>query len=442
MVQTPDRLPLFPETITIQDDSLKIGGQDLTALAERYSTPLYVYDRATMDEAARLYKVALKAHYPAAASITYAGKAFFCKAIAEWAGQQGFHVDCTGEGEISIAVAGRLPPASIIAHGVNKSQADLEAAARYAGTIVVDNLSELRRVANLPRRSKPGANREAAPTIWLRLQPGAAVQTHHAHTQTGQTDSKFGMTTDEMREAARVAKAGGIVVSGIHFHQGSNFRDTAPLVRAIELALRLAKEIGLPESWHFCPGGGWGAAYHEDELPQPDIDEYVQVIAREVVKRCRLSSLALPTLHLEPGRSLVARAGVALYRVGAVKRRKQRTWLLVDGGMADNPRHALYGARYSCLPTKGLGREMTDTVSIAGPFCESGDVLIEDLPLPRIEEGEVLAIPVSGAYHLSMASNYNGARRPAAVWIEKGRSRLILRRETIEDLADHQLSIM
>lgn len=138
----------------------------------------------------------------------------------------------------------------------------------------------------------------------------------------------------------------------------------------------------------------------------------------------------------------MARAGVALYRVGAIKRRKQRTWLLVDGGMADNPRPALYGARYSCLPVKGLGREMTDSVSIAGPYCESGDVLIEELPLPRIEEGELLAVPMSGAYHLSMASNYNGASRPAAVWLESGKTRLILRRETAEELTDRQLSIL
>ena len=442
MVHKPDRLQLFPDTTTIQNDSLNIGGQDLTALVERYGTPLYVYDRLTMDEAARRYRAALKTHYPAAASITYAGKAFLCKAIAEWAGQQGFQVDCTGEGEIAIAVAGRLPPSGIVAHGVNKSPADLEAAAQHAGTIVVDNLSELRELPNVLRGQGQGRSGRAAPLVWLRLQPGAAVQTHHAHTQTGQTDSKFGMTAGEMLEAAELARSAGIPVNGIHFHQGSNFRDTSPLMKAIELALRLAKEMRLPEAWHFCPGGGWGAAYHEDELPQPDIAKYVGVIAREVTKRCRLSGLPLPTLHVEPGRSLVARAGVAVYRVGAVKRRKQRTWLLVDGGMADNPRHALYGARYSCLPVKGLGRDMTETVSIAGPFCESGDVLIEDLLLPRIEEGELLAVPVSGAYQLSMASNYNGARRPAAVWIERGRSRLILRRETTEDLSHRQLSIM
>jgi diaminopimelate decarboxylase len=441
MFQKPERLQLFPDTTTFQNDSLVIAGHEVTALAQQHGTPLYIYDRQTMDEAARRYKAALKAHYPAASCVTYAGKAFLCRAMAEWAGQQGFLLDCTGEGEIAIAMAARLAPANILAHGVNKSGTDLQAAAQHAGVIVVDNLSELQRVADLLKKSHQQRG-GATPQVWLRLQPGAAVETHHAHTQTGQTDSKFGMHPGEILEAAEYARKAGQPIHGIHFHQGSNFRDTGPLISAIELGLRLAKEMRLPDSWHFCPGGGWGAAYHEDELPQPDIDQYVRVIAREVTRRCRAAHLPLPTLHLEPGRSLVARAGVAVYRVGVVKRRKHRTWLLVDGGMADNPRHALYGARYSCLPAKGLARLMTDTVSIAGPYCESGDVLIDDLVMPPIEEGELLVVPVSGAYQLSMASNYNGARRPAAVWLERGRSRLIMRRETSEDLSARQLSIL
>ena len=441
MLQKPERLPLFPDSTTIQNDSLLIAGQEIGALAQRHGTPLYIYDRQTMDAAAKRYKAALKAHYPAASSITYAGKAFLCRAVAEWAGQQGFAVDCTGEGELAIAVAAGLAPKSILAHGVNKSRADLDAAAQHAGVIVVDNLSELRQIPALLGKPRRGPQ-APPPLIWLRLQPGAAVETHHAHTRTGQVDSKFGMTPAELTEAAEYARSAELRISGLHFHQGSNFRDPAPLLPAIELGLRLAKEMRLPEGWHFCPGGGWGVAYHEDELPHPDIDLYVKVVAREVTRRCRLLKLPLPTLHLEPGRSLIGRAGVAVYRVGAVKRRKQRTWLLVDGGMADNPRHALYGARYSGLPAKGLGRSMTETAAIAGPYCESGDVLIDGLAMPPIDEGELLVVPVSGAYQLSMASNYNGARRPPAVWLEGGRSRLIVRRETSEELAQRQLSIL
>ena len=273
-----------------------------------------------------------------------------------------------------------------------------------------------------------------SPILWLRLQPGIAVATHHAHTQTGQHDSKFGMTRDEIIEAAAFCKQNNLPLNGIHFHLGSNFRNPEPLIPAIDLALDLSKQISFDDQWHLCPGGGWSVAYHEDELPQPEIEDYVRGVAEAVVEGCKARGLSLPHLHLEPGRSLIARAGVAIYRVGATKRRGKRIWLLTDGGMADNPRHALYGARYSCLTVAGLSREMNEEVSIAGPYCESGDVILEDLLMPQIEEGELIAIPVSGAYHLSMSSNYNGARRPAVLWLEAGHVKEIVRRETVDDL--------
>jgi diaminopimelate decarboxylase len=280
-------------------------------------------------------------------------------------------------------------------------------------------------------------------SVWLRLLPGVAVTTHHAHTQTGQHGSKFGMTREEILQACQISKSADHPIAksikGIHFHLGSNFRDPEPLLPAIDIALDLAKEIGFDNEWHFCPGGGWGVAYHEDELPAPSIENYVRGIAEAVVEGCQARGLELPHLHLEPGRSLVARAGVVIYRVGAVKRRGERTWLLIDGGLADNPRHALYGARYSCLPVSGVGRRMSERVSIGGPYCESGDVVIEDLPMPEVAEGELLAIPMAGAYHMSMSSNYNGARRPAVLWLEPGNARVIVQRETIQDLLKNQL---
>ncbi len=437
-----DRLSLFPETTKIKDDALQIGGHDLTALAEKYGTPLYVYDRSTLDAAAARYKHALRAYYPAAASITYAGKAFLCRAIAQWSRQERLWLDCTGEAEIATAVAAGVQSDSIIVHGCGKSAADLRSALQHAGTIVVDNLGELRSLAALASAHGPNSVQAAPiPRLWLRLQPGVEVDTHHAYTRTGQWGSKFGMTPDEFIEAVQLARSRGLPVVGLHFHLGSNFRETAPLISAIELALDLVGEAGFPEAWHFSPGGGWGVAYHEDELPQPDIEAYVQAIGRAVVRRCRLSRLPLPELHLEPGRSLIARAGVAIYCIGAIKKRSDRTWLLIDGGMADNPRHALYGAKYSCLPVRGLQRPMNEQVSIGGPHCESGDVLLEDLRMPELEEGELIAVPVSGAYHLSMSSNYNGARRPAVVWLEKDKVRLIVRRETLDDLLHRDLSI-
>ena len=428
------RLELFPISTKIENDSLTIAGHNLASLADRYLTPLYIYDRATLDFFAKSYTDTLSAHYPAPSHITYAGKAFLCKAIAQWTQEHDFFVDCTGQGEIGIAVAAGVPREHILVHGVNKSIDDLRSAIEHAGTIVVDNLTELKRVASLKLQV------EGQISLWLRLLPGVAVSTHHAHTQTGQHDSKFGMTREEILEAANYCKEHELPLTGIHFHQGSNFRDPEPLIPAIDMALDLAKEIGVSGEWHFCPGGGWGVAYHEDELPNPSIESYVRGIAESVIEGCQSRGLNLPHLHLEPGRSLIAQVGVAIYRVGAVKRRGDKTWLLTDGGMADNPRFALYGARYSSLPVSGVSRERSERVSVAGPFCESGDVVIENLPMPKIEEGELIAIPVAGAYHLSMSSNYNGARRPAALMLEEGNAKLILRRETIEDLLQRDLA--
>ncbi len=423
------RIDLFPITTKIKNERLSIAGHDLTHLAEQYGTPLYLYDRAMLDAATLEYKSALASYYSAAASITYAGKAFLCLALAQWTQPHSLTIDCTGEGEISIAVAAGVPREKILVHGVNKSHADLKSAIKNAATIVVDNLSELHRIKDLfTTTSSP------FPDLWLRLLPGVTVTTHHAHTQTGHHESKFGMTREELLNAANFCKENNLPLKGIHFHQGSNFRDPEPLIPAIEMALDLAKEIGFSDAWHFCPGGGWGVAYHEDELPQPSVESYVRGISEAVIEGCTLRGLDLPHLHLEPGRSLVARAGVAMYRVGAVKKRGDKTWLLTDGGMADNPRFALYGARYSCLTVSSPSGERGERVSIAGPYCESGDIVIEDLLMPNVKEGDLIAIPVAGAYHLSMSSNYNGARKPAVLMLEVGRVTQMLRRETVADL--------
>jgi diaminopimelate decarboxylase len=435
-IRLTDRLHLFPDSTRIQDDSLFIAGQSLASLAADHGTPLYIYDRITLDNSVKSYTDALSAHYPSPAHITYAGKAFLCKSIAEWTQIHDLFVDCTGEGEIGIAVAADVPRENILVHGVNKSVVDLKSALECAGTIVVDNLTELKRIQLQITNYREASQPDKSPVfiLWLRLLPGVAVHTHHAHTQTGQHDSKFGMTREEILEAAKFCKENDLPLRGIHFHQGSNFRDPEPLIPAIDMALDLAKEIGFTGEWHFCPGGGWGVAYHEDELPNPSVESYVRGISESVIEGCQARGLELPQLHLEPGRSLIARAGVAIYRVGAVKRRGEKTWLLTDGGMADNPRFALYGARYSCLTVAGVGREGRGKVSIAGPFCESGDIVIENLAMPDVEEDELIAIPVAGAYHLSMSSNYNGARRPAVLMLEEGQAKLMIKRETVKDL--------
>ncbi len=426
-----DRLKLFPVSTEIKADQLMIGGCDVQSLAEQHGTPLYIYDHADLDRTASLYRRLLSESWPGAWSVTYAGKAFMNTAIAQWAAEQGFTVDCTGAGEIGVAVRAGLGKENILVHGVNKSAEDLKAALRHAGTIVVDNLSELKKLVKL-------SGEGPLPDLWLRFQPGLAVQTHHAATQTGHEGSKFGMSDLQIMEAAAFCREHGLPLKGIHFHQGSQFRDPAPLKPAIEKALDLAQEIGFSGDWHFSPGGGWGVAYHESELPQPEVAEYIQAVTGWARESCQQRNIELPHLHLEPGRSLVARAGVAVYRVGTVKQAGSHTWVLVDGGLADNPRKALYGAQYSCLTVTKVTGSPTQKVSIAGPFCESGDVLIDEIMLRPIEEGELIAIPVSGAYHISMASNYNGARRPQVLLVENGTARPLVLSETFDDLVRRQ----
>jgi diaminopimelate decarboxylase len=434
------RLPLFPQAtglvVTGSAVHLQVAGCDLVELAEQYGTPLYVYDRATLDASLRTYQEALQRHYPAQSGITYAGKAFLCLAMAQWVYANQLQLDCTGAGEIRVAAKAQLPRQQIVVHGVNKSNQDLRAAYESAGVVVVDNLDELGLFCHLASQ-QPGP----APDVWLRYRPGLAVDTH-AYTQTGQHDSKFGMDEEEIRQAVQVCQQARLPLSGLHFHQGSQFRDPRPLAPAIQSALDLLFDLEANTGWYpkvLCPGGGWGVAYHEVDLPQPSIDSYVAFLAEQVIGGCAQRNLPLPRLQLEPGRSLVARAGVAIYRAGAVKTTSGRRWLLLDGGLADNPRPALYGTRYSALPLIDPERPSASPTWLAGPYCESGDVLISALGLPDMQAGEWIAVPMSGAYQISMASNYNGACRPAVLWLENGGEKLILRRETPDDLLQRDL---
>jgi diaminopimelate decarboxylase len=436
----PARLSLFPVTAQVERrqerEILTVGGCDLGSLVATHGTPLYLYDQATLDEAESGYRRALSRHYPGASGVTYAGKAFLCLAMAQWVQRRGLWLDCTGAGEIHIAAAGGVQRENIVVHGVNKSPADLAAAVAQAGTIVVDNLAELERLAAM---TKPEGSR--TPNLWLRVRPGLAVQTH-AYTQTGQEDSKFGMGLTEVGQAVAMCQRYGLPLTGLHFHLGSDFHDPAPVGQALDVVVDLMARLQAELGWSpgvVCPGGGWSIAYHEDDLPQPSVEGYVAFVAGRLAGGCKERGLALPRLQLEPGRSLVARAGVAVYRVGSVKQTAKRRWVLLDGGLADNLRPALYGARYSALPVWDPNRPAQGPAWLAGPYCESSDVLIEALPLPDVQPGELIALPASGAYHLSMSSNYNGACRPAVVWLLDGTARLIQEREETGNLIRRDL---
>ena len=434
------RLQLFPISATLEpageQAALHIAGLSLKELARQYGTPLYLYDQATLDVNLQAYRDALQASYPGEHGLTYAGKAFLCTAMAQWAAQRGLLVDCTGVGEIAIALAAGLAPASILVHGVNKSPQDLHAAVEYASIIVVDNPEELSQLLDIVRRSTR-LSPHPFPELWLRLRPGVAVETH-AYTQTGQHESKFGVPPEEALEMVRTCQENALPLRGLHFHLGSQFRDPAPLQSALQVILDFAVQCREQTGWLprvICAGGGWGTPYHEADLPFPPIQDYVQVIAHALSEGCQQRNLPLPRLHLEPGRSLVARAGVALYRVGAVKTTPSRRWIIIDGGMADNPRPALYGTRYTALPVCNPDEPERGPAWLAGPYCESGDVLIEALPMPEVKPGDLIAVPVSGAYQLSMASNYNGALRPAVLWLNHSGAHLIQARETPDHLA-------
>ena len=431
------RLELFPDTVQVEQtpdgSRLFVGGFDLEQLVGMYGTPLYVYDAATIANAVHAYRQALADFYPGGSALTYAGKAYLCTYLAGWLAAQDVHIDCTGVGEFAAVARAGVPRAKVVAHGVNKSANDLKSALVYAGVIVVDQLAELERLTDLIDDQQ-----RAEIQVWLRYRPGKVVATH-AHIQTGQADAKFGMSRAEVEAAAQICRSAGLNLRGLHFHLGSHFRDLQPVREALQGALELLASLGGDADWILCPGGGLGVPYHEADPPVPSIREYVQQVAEWVVGACAASGQPLPRLHLEPGRSLVARAGLALYRVESVKQAASRRWLLVDGGIADNPRPALYGVRYSALPVRAPERPWSGPVWIGGPYCESGDVLIETLPMADIQPGELLAVPVSGAYQLSMASNYNGACRPAVVWLQEGGNRLIQRRETAEDLLRRDL---
>ncbi len=441
---THTRLKLFPITTQIITTNgiseLTIAGQSLSQLADRYGTPFYLYYQATLDYNLSTYQHSLSKYYPGDHQITYAGKAFLCLAMAQWVERHGACLDCSSAGELYIASQAGLPRERIISHGVNKSDVDLLAAIQYAGILVVDNLNELQRlIQHSQQRVEPG--QVPFPKIWLRLRPGISVPSH-SHVQTGQVDSKFGLSPQEFLQAVQSCLTHGLPLDGLHFHLGSQLHSPEPINSAMEIALDLIKGCQNQTGWLpavFCPGGGCGVPYHEADLPYMPLENFIQSIVEKLISGCQARQLPNIRLQLEPGRSLVARAGVAVYRIGSVKHTGSRSYLLVDGGLADNPRPALYQARYSALAVRQPLRPAVNPAWVAGPYCESGDILLTDLPMPELLPGELIAVPTSGAYQLSMSSNYNGATRPATIWLKDKQDYLIQSRETAADLLRRDL---
>jgi diaminopimelate decarboxylase len=438
--QTPPHAHLWPDSAVVDaDNHLLLAGLDAAALAREFGTPLYVYDEATIRAQCRAFRAAFAARWPSSA-VAYAGKAYLSPALCRILLEEQMELDAVSLGEIEAARAGGYPAESIHLHGNFKPDAELAAALDLGiGRIVVDSLDELARVETLARaRGKSAA-------IWLRLCPDVPTETH-VYTQTGQADSKFGLDVagGAAREAALHAHASPwLDLMGLHAHAGSHLLDVRPVARVVEFlgafAAHLRDAIGA-QVRELSPGGGVGVA-HLPEEHAPSILDYAAVVTNalaETVRRHRLEPLRV---IVEPGRAIVARAGVALYTTGPRKAVPGgTTFLAVDGGMGDNPRPALYGARYWAALVEQMTAPPDETVRIVGRYCESGDVLVEDVALPGALPGAILAIPVSGAYHLPMASNYNLLARPAVVFVRDGQARLVRRRETLDDLLRLEVS--
>ncbi len=372
--------------------------------------------------------------------MAYAGKAHLCLALARLLAEEQLGLDVVSGGELYLARQAGFLLASVHFHGNNKSAAELEMALDWGvGRIVVDNAHELGLLERLA-----GERGQRVP-VWLRLSPDIDLHTH-VYRKTGLADSKFGfpLASDDAERAVQAALSSPhLELVGLHTHLGSQAFETEPFAAAAEALLTFAVEMGRKYGFRLqelSPGGGWGVPYHESD-PLTPLEDYVRAVAQAVAERCARHGLPLPCLVLEPGRSIVGPAGVALYTVGARKTIPGvRTYVSVDGGMADNVRPALYGVRYTALAATRAHRPAEEVVTVVGKFCESGDWLIRDIPLPKLEPGEFLAVPVAGAYHLPMASNYNLAPRPAVVWVKDGHARLVQRRETYEDLVARDFS--
>ena len=435
----PDRAgfplaPVFPPSARVDAGGhLVVSGCNVPALTAEYGTPLYIFDEQAIRAACHAYLEEFGSRLPAT-RVLYAAKAYLCPALAALLAAEGMGMDIVSGGELAVARAGGFPPQRMAFHGNNKGRAELEEAlAAGVGRVVVDNFDELH---GLDAIAQAHGRRQA---VMLRVTPGVDARTHEK-TTTGLLDSKFGFPLQSGAAAEAVEQAlaaPGLDLTGFHMHLGSPIYGMEPYALGIAVLAQFAAGIRQRHgfTWReFSPGGGFAVGYTVDRLP-PSVAEYAQAIADALRAACRVEELPLPEVHVEPGRSIVARAGVAVYTVGSRKEIPGvRTYVAVDGGMADNVRPALYGAAYEAVVANRMRAPAEERVTIAGKFCESGDLLIKDARLPRLMSGDLLAVGASGAYTLAMESNYNLAQRPAVVFVRDGQARLVRRRQTYVDL--------
>ena len=428
-----DNKALFPFTADVDArDRLTIGGCDTVELAAEFGTPLLVFDEVTLRGMCREFVNSFGSRY-ANSQALYASKAFVNAGIARLVQEEGLGLDVVSGGELAVAVAAGVDLSRVYFHGNNKTPDELEYALEVGcGRIVVDSFYELRLLDDLARE------RGVTQDILLRLSPSVDPHTHAA-TTTGILDSKFGFsieTGDSTLAIRQAIAASNLDLLGLHFHLGSPIFELEPYELAIDTVLDYLapfKDEGL-DMREFSPGGGFAIGYVRDQLP-PEIAEYAETITSAFERGCERHGFGEPALLIEPGRSIVGRAGVALYTVGAIKDIPTvRKYVSLDGGMGDNIRPALYGSEYEAVVATRMSDAPSEVVTLAGKYCESGDILVRDIEMPALEAGDVIAIPSSGAYAPSMASNYNLNGRPAIVVAREGEARLIRKRESFADM--------
>ncbi|MBM3153750.1 MAG: diaminopimelate decarboxylase [Chloroflexi bacterium] len=427
-------LSIFPFNTKVNSQGhLVIGGCDATALAQEFGTPLYVLDEFTIRTKCQEFRFEFSKRYPDILVI-YAAKAFINPSLANIIKQEGLGMDVVSGGELSIAQSAAFPPEKVYFHGNNKTASELKLALNWGiGRVVVDNLFEL----DLLNKMAQETNKKQ--DILLRINPGVDPHTHR-FTTTGILDSKFGLPlTTGQAEAAiiRASSASHLSLLGLHFHLGSPISEINPYQVAIELALKFAQKMKAKHGFdlrELSPGGGFAVQY--TPRPKiPSVSDYADAIVSKLKYVSDKLNLAHPRCTIEPGRGVLAQAGVALYSIGSIKKiPKVRTYAAVDGGIGDNIRPALYQAKYEAIVANKANQEMTTKVTIAGRYCESGDILVKDVVLPPLSPGDIIAIPASGAYSIPMSSNYNAVPRPAIVMVKDGEPRLVRRRESYQDL--------
>jgi diaminopimelate decarboxylase len=405
-------LELFPDTAEIVEGVLHVGGRSAADLADEHGTPLVVYCEETVRAGARSWRRGAPE-----ATIVYGSKAFPNVELMRLLSEEGIGADVSTLGELRIAQAAEVPPSLLVVHGNNKSDEELAAAAEAgAWLVVMDEPGEVERCA------AAGVKR-----VLLRITPGVEADTHEK-IRTGHAGSKFGVAPAEALAIVERTRDAGLELLGLHVHLGSQITGSDAALSTIDRLAALCTEARARLEWTPAIvnlGGGLGIRHVMDEPAPPTPQEYAGTVSEQLAAVWSAHELPTPQLIFEPGRSLVGRAGLTLYRVGVVKRSGGTTWVAVDGGMSDNPRPALYGARYTALLADRSDEPPAGEYAVCGKHCESGDVLIERVELPEPRRGDLLAVPATGAYTLAMASNYNAVPRPSAVLVEAGRSTVI-----------------